>query len=82
MDFFEVEKDSDIHLVYNGTSCGLNNLIWAPHFWLPMPATVARLLGYSYYMVDIDLGEMLLNFPSTLPSNNTQELIFVTTRAT
>jgi hypothetical protein len=24
MDFFDVEKDSDICLVYNGTSCGLN----------------------------------------------------------
>jgi hypothetical protein len=63
MDFFEVEKDSDIRLVYNGTSCGLNDSIWAPHFWLPTPATAARLLGYGYYMVDIDLGEMFLNFP-------------------
>ena len=32
-------------------------------FWLPYPATAARLLGYGYYMVDIDLGEMFLNFP-------------------
>jgi hypothetical protein len=63
MDFFEVEKDSDIRLVYNGTSCGLNDSIWAPNFWLPTPATAAKLLGYGYYMVDIDLGEMFLNFP-------------------
>jgi hypothetical protein len=63
MDFFAVEKDSDIHLVYNGTSCGLNEALWAPNFWLPMPATAARTLGYGYYMVDIDLGEMFLNFP-------------------
>jgi hypothetical protein len=63
MDFFEVEKDSDIRLVYNGTSCGLNDALWAPNFWLPTPATAARSLGYGYYMVDIDLGEMFLNFP-------------------
>jgi hypothetical protein len=63
MDFFEVDKDSDIRLVYNGTSCGLNDALWAPNFWLPTPATAARTLGYGYYMVDIDLGEMFLNFP-------------------
>jgi hypothetical protein len=63
MDFFDVEKDSDIRLVYNGTSCGLNEALWAPNFFLPTPATAARTLGYGYYMVDIDLGEMFLNFP-------------------
>jgi hypothetical protein len=63
MDFFAVDKDSDIRLVYNGTSCGLNDDLWAPNVWLPTPATVARTLSYGYYMVDIDLGEMFLNFP-------------------
>jgi hypothetical protein len=63
MDVFEVEKDTDIRLVYNGTSCGLNEALWAPNFWLPTPATASRTLGYGYYMVDIDLGEMFLNFP-------------------
>ena len=63
MDFFEVDKDSDIRLVYNGTSCGLNDALWAPNFWLPTPATAARTLSYGYYMVDINLGEMFLNFP-------------------
>ena len=63
MDFFEVEKDSDIRLVYNGTSCGLNDALWAPNFFLPTPAAAARVLGFGYYMVDIDLGEMFLNFP-------------------
>jgi hypothetical protein len=57
MDFFAVDKESDIRLVYNGTSSGLNNALWAPDFWLPTPATAARTLGYGYYMVDIDLGE-------------------------
>jgi hypothetical protein len=63
MDFFDVDKDTDIRLVYNGTSCGLNASLWAPNFWLPTPATAARSLGYGYFMADIDLGEMFLNFP-------------------
>jgi hypothetical protein len=34
-EYFDVEKDNDIQLVYNGTSCGLNRALWAPNFWLP-----------------------------------------------
>jgi hypothetical protein len=63
MDCFSVEKDPDIRLVYKGTSCGLNNALWAPNSGLPRPATSALLLGYGYLMVDIDLGKMFLNFP-------------------
>jgi hypothetical protein len=63
MDFFAVNKDSDIWLVYDGTSCGLNDALWAPNFWLPTLATAARTLSYGYYMVNINLGEMFLNFP-------------------
>jgi hypothetical protein len=63
IDYFEVPKDEDIRLVYNGTSCGLNEVLFAPNFWLPTPASAARVLGYGYYMMDMDLGEMFLNFP-------------------
>jgi hypothetical protein len=56
MDFFAVDKDSDIRLVYNGMSCGLSEALWAPNFWLPLPSTAARTLRFGYYMVDIDLG--------------------------
>jgi hypothetical protein len=62
IDYFEVPKDDDIRLVYNGTSCGLNECLWAPNFWLPTPSLAARVLGYGYYMVDIDLGEMFFKF--------------------
>jgi hypothetical protein len=37
--------------------------IWVPNFWLPTPATAARSLGYGYFMADVDLGKMFLNFP-------------------
>jgi hypothetical protein len=63
MGFFEVEKGDDIRMVYNGTSCGLNKVLWAPNFLLPCPDTATYLLSYGYYMVDIHLGEMFLNSP-------------------
>lgn len=63
IDFFAVPKGDDIRLVYNGTSCGLNEATWAPNFWLPYPRTALRLLDYGYYSVDVDLEEMFLNFP-------------------
>jgi len=64
IDYFGVEKgETDIRVVFNGTSCGLNNSVWAPNFWLPTAKTMVRALGYNFKAVDIDLGEMFLNFP-------------------
>jgi hypothetical protein len=54
MDCLAVQKYFNNHLVYNGTSCGLNDFLWAPEFWLPMPSTAAGLLGYGYFMANID----------------------------
>ena len=62
-DYFDVEKDDDIRMVYNGTSCGLNWALWAPNFWLPTSKSALRVLDYGYFSVDVDLGEMFLNFP-------------------
>ena len=61
--YFAVPKAEDIRLVLNGSSCGLNNSVWAPKFWLPTSASMTRVLSYNYKAVDIDLGEMFLNFP-------------------
>ena len=34
--YFHVPKGpDDIRMVYNGTGCGLNASLWAPHFGLP-----------------------------------------------
>jgi len=64
IDYFAVDKaGSDIRVVFNGTSCGLNEAVWAPNFWLPTADTMSRSIGYNYKFVDIDLGEMFLNFP-------------------
>ena len=64
IDYFGVDKgSSDIRVVFNGTSCGLNDAVWAPNFWLPTAKSMVRILGYNYFPVDLDLGEMFLNFP-------------------
>eukprot|EP00980_Cylindrotheca_fusiformis_P027728 scaffold22529_cov73-Cylindrotheca_fusiformis.AAC.2 len=69
IDFFAVPKvlgpDGevlDVRLVFNGTSCGLNDALWAPGFWLPTPDTALRKLDFTSLMVDFDLGEFFLNF--------------------
>ena len=50
-------------MVYNETSSGLNDSLWAPNFWLPTAETSLRLLTTASYCGDMDLGEMFLNFP-------------------
>jgi hypothetical protein len=62
-EYFDVPKGSDIRMVYNGSSCGLNAALWEPNFWLPYPHTALQLIDFGYYSVDLDLGEMFLNFP-------------------
>ena len=70
VDYFAVPKGLgplgewlDIRVVYNGTSCGLNDAVWAPGFWLPTADTAIRQLCFGFWSVDLDLGEMFLNFP-------------------
>jgi hypothetical protein len=63
MQFFAVPKADNIWLVYNGSSCGLNASLWAPNFWLPTARSATRVLSYNYFSVDMDVGEIFLNFP-------------------
>ncbi len=61
--FFDVMKGvDDIRMVYNGTSCGLNDACWAPWFPLPTIKTHLRAVEAGTWLADIDLGEMFLNF--------------------
>jgi hypothetical protein len=62
-DFFDVPKGDDIRMVCNGTSSGLNDALLAPSFYLPTADAAGRLLSHSSFCVDLDLGEMFLNFP-------------------
>jgi len=66
--FFHVAKgepgpDSDIRMVYNGTGCGLNYALWAPGFWMPTSASASRKVSFYSWMMDLDMGEMFINFP-------------------
>ena len=62
--FFSVPKeDNDIRLVFNGTSNGLNELAWAPSFFLPTSESLARLIQVHPFQADLDVREMFLNFP-------------------
>ena len=63
--FFEVMKGSlhDIRtMVYNATSSGLNDAVWAPWFSLPTVESHVRVVDEGTYMADNDLGEIFLNF--------------------
>jgi hypothetical protein len=62
-DFFSVPKGAnDIRMVYNGTSSGLNDVLWVPSFPLPTVDTLLRAVHPDTWMADTDLGEMFLNF--------------------
>jgi hypothetical protein len=61
--FFAIPKgDTGIHLVYNGTSSGLNVHLWAPLFTLPTMCALLRALEIDTFMADSDIGEFFLNF--------------------
>jgi hypothetical protein len=63
MDFFCVPKgNDDIQIVYNGTSSGLNDVLWVPSFPLPTVNTLLRSVHPGTWMADTDLGKMFLNF--------------------
>ena len=62
-DFFSVPKGADdIRLVYNGTSSGLNDILWVPGFPMPTADTILRAIFPHTWMDDSDLGEFFLNF--------------------
>lgn len=63
--FFGVllKGDDDIRVVFDGTSSGLSEALWAPNFYLPTSQAAATLLTFSTWMADVDLGEMFHNFP-------------------
>jgi hypothetical protein len=62
--YFDVQKTLfDIRMVYDATRCGLNDVVWAPNFYIPLVDAMLNVLDANSWMGDIDLGEMFLNFP-------------------
>ena len=61
--FFFVQKGhSDSRMVYNRTSSGLKDCLFAPHFGLPVIRHALWSLLPGYHQADIDTVEMFLNF--------------------
>jgi hypothetical protein len=61
--YFAVPKgDSGVRVVFDGTSCGLNETLWSPNFFLPTSRNAAELLSFDSWMADVDFGEFFHNF--------------------
>jgi hypothetical protein len=62
-DFFSVPKgNTDIRMVYNGTSSGLKDVLWVPSFLLPTVDSLLQAVHPDSWMADREVGEMFLNF--------------------
>ena len=63
INYFAVPKgEGDIRVVYDGTKCGLNSVVWAPNFFLPSIDSLAMFTSKHTWFADLDLGEMFLNY--------------------
>ena len=63
INYFAVPKgDKDIRMVYDGTASGFNDAVWVPNFGLPTIETLLRGTAPNCWMVDLDIGDMFLNF--------------------
>ena len=43
--------------MFDGTSCGLNQTLWSPNFFLPTSRNAAELLSFDSWMADSDFAE-------------------------
>ena len=60
---FAVNKaDGDIRLVYDCAHSIVNDALWAPSFALPTIEGVLHTMESDTWGVDLDLGQMSLNF--------------------
>ena len=51
-----------IRVVYDTTKCLLDDIVWAPNFFLPSVDTVPQCIESTTVCGDIDIGEMLSNY--------------------
>lgn len=61
--YFPVSKgDDDIRVVWSETETGVNDSVFAPHFFLPSSGTLFRRVPNNAYMGDFDIGEQFNNY--------------------
>jgi hypothetical protein len=63
LDMFDVPKGWDIRVINNGTLLGLNTALWAPSLFLTSGNAALRVMTFATFMLDVDIGELFLNFP-------------------
>ena len=56
------EEVLEICMVYNGTSCGLNQVLWSPWFALPTGDQMLCTINVGYWGGDNDYRDTFLNF--------------------
>jgi hypothetical protein len=62
--YFEVANAIfGIRMVYDAIKCGLDDVVWAPNFFIPSVDSMLSVLDTNSWMGDIDLGKKFLNFP-------------------
>jgi len=61
--FYVPKGEHDIRMVYDATRSGLNGCLWVPPFNLPTTDSFTDCLEAESWMMDLDLGEIFLNFP-------------------
>ena len=49
-------------MVFDGTSSGLNEALWAPNFFLPSAKSASMCLSFDTWMADMDFGDFFHNF--------------------
>ena len=61
--FFSIDKgETDIRMVCNGISCGLNDILYAPHFGLPTIRETLSSILPGFHQCNLDVQDQCLNF--------------------
>lgn len=62
MSYFDVpNNETDVRIVFNATSSGLNKYVYAPWFSLPAVELHLRAVNMNTFMGDCDIGKMFFN---------------------
>jgi hypothetical protein len=60
--FYVPKGETDIQMVHNGTSSGLNECLYSTHFGLPAVSDMLQSLLPGYHQADLNIAKMFLNF--------------------
>jgi hypothetical protein len=76
--FANPKGPTDVQIVYDGTSCGLNKALWAPNFYLPTARAAALLLSVNTWILIWISVKCSITLPWTNESENIRMLTWGT----